>query len=229
MLRDVAGEQTAAIVVDSPTNSPGCRSSRASTCRCSNGCARYTGDRPLFDLHGGRERDRACAGAARRPEVGRLPDHRPDRGADHDRRQHRRLHRRAQLRRHHLQDQPRGRARPSRASCACATWAASSSSTSSTWAARAPRRGAAELRRALARDRTRTSVNGFTALGLVELTRKRTRESLAHVLCEPCATCGGRGEPSRPRARSATRSCARSSARRASSIRRNSASSPRKA
>jgi ribonuclease G len=52
----------------------------------------------------------------------------------------------------------------------------------------------AELRKALARDRTRTSVNGFTALGLVEMTRKRTRESLAHLLCEPCPTCAGRGE-----------------------------------
>jgi ribonuclease G len=52
----------------------------------------------------------------------------------------------------------------------------------------------AELRRALARDRTKSSVNGFTSLGLVEMTRKRTRESLAHVLCEPCATCGGKGE-----------------------------------
>ena len=52
----------------------------------------------------------------------------------------------------------------------------------------------AELRKALARDRTRTSVNGFTALGLIELTRKRTRESLAHLLCEACPTCGGRGE-----------------------------------
>jgi len=51
-----------------------------------------------------------------------------------------------------------------------------------------------ELGRALARDRTRTTVSGFTALGLVEMTRKRTRESLAHVLCEPCAACGGRGE-----------------------------------
>jgi ribonuclease G len=51
-----------------------------------------------------------------------------------------------------------------------------------------------ELRRALARDRTRITVNGFTGLGLVEMTRKRTRESLAHVLCEPCPTCGGRGE-----------------------------------
>jgi ribonuclease G len=51
-----------------------------------------------------------------------------------------------------------------------------------------------EFRRALARDRTRMSVNGFTALGLVEMTRKRTRESLAHVLCEPCPTCDGRGQ-----------------------------------
>ena len=37
-------------------------------------------------------------------------------------------------------------------------------------------------------------MNGFTQLGLVEMTRKRTRESLAHVLCEPCPTCQGRGE-----------------------------------
>ena len=51
-----------------------------------------------------------------------------------------------------------------------------------------------ELKRALARDRTRMSVSGFTALGLVEMTRKRTRESLAHVLCQPCPTCEGRGE-----------------------------------
>jgi len=51
-----------------------------------------------------------------------------------------------------------------------------------------------ELRRALERDRTRTTVNSFTSLGLVEVTRKRTRESLAHILCEPCATCAGKGE-----------------------------------
>jgi ribonuclease G len=50
-----------------------------------------------------------------------------------------------------------------------------------------------EFKRTLARDRTRMTVNGFTGLGLVEMTRKRTRESLAHVLCEPCPTCGGRG------------------------------------
>jgi ribonuclease G len=51
-----------------------------------------------------------------------------------------------------------------------------------------------ELKKALARDPTRTTVSGFSALGLVEMTRKRTRESLAHVLCEPCPTCTGRGE-----------------------------------
>jgi ribonuclease G len=52
----------------------------------------------------------------------------------------------------------------------------------------------AEFKRALARDRTRMTVSGFTQLGLVEMTRKRTRESLAHILCEPCPVCGGRGE-----------------------------------
>ncbi len=50
-----------------------------------------------------------------------------------------------------------------------------------------------ELRRGLARDRTKSTVNGFTSLGLVEMTRKRTRESLAHILCEPCAVCQGKG------------------------------------
>jgi len=51
----------------------------------------------------------------------------------------------------------------------------------------------AELNKALARDRTKMTLNGFTQLGLVEMTRKRTRESLEHVLCEPCPTCQGRG------------------------------------
>jgi ribonuclease G len=49
-----------------------------------------------------------------------------------------------------------------------------------------------EFRKALARDRTHMSINGFTQLGLVEMTRKRTRESLAQVLCEPCPVCDGR-------------------------------------
>ncbi|MCC7151360.1 MAG: ribonuclease G, partial [Rubrivivax sp.] len=52
----------------------------------------------------------------------------------------------------------------------------------------------AEFGKQLARDRTRTTVSGFTQLGLVEMTRKRTRESLAHILCEPCPTCSSRGQ-----------------------------------
>ncbi|MGH1360702.1 MAG: ribonuclease G [Burkholderiaceae bacterium] len=51
-----------------------------------------------------------------------------------------------------------------------------------------------ELRRMLAKDRTRTSSGDFTSLGLIELTRKRTRESLAHILCESCPTCTGAGQ-----------------------------------
>ena len=51
-----------------------------------------------------------------------------------------------------------------------------------------------ELRKQLLRDRTKITVSGFTQLGLVEMTRKRTRESLAHMLCEPCPACAGRGQ-----------------------------------
>ncbi len=51
-----------------------------------------------------------------------------------------------------------------------------------------------EFRKQLARDRTKVSVSGFSQLGLVEMTRKRTRESLAHMLCQPCPTCEGRGQ-----------------------------------
>jgi ribonuclease G len=51
----------------------------------------------------------------------------------------------------------------------------------------------AEFQKQLARDRIKTHVNGFSALGLLEMTRKRTRESLAHQLCEPCGACMGKG------------------------------------
>ncbi|MDD2712027.1 MAG: ribonuclease G [Simplicispira sp.] len=50
-----------------------------------------------------------------------------------------------------------------------------------------------EFRKQLGRDRVKTTSGGFSPLGLVEMTRKRTRESLAHMLCEPCAACQGRG------------------------------------
>jgi len=50
-----------------------------------------------------------------------------------------------------------------------------------------------EFRKQLARDRVKTMAGSFSQLGLVEMTRKRTRESLAHMLCEPCPTCVGKG------------------------------------
>lgn len=50
------------------------------------------------------------------------------------------------------------------------------------------------LKKAVASDSVQVTVSGFNELGLVALTRKRTRESLSHMLCEPCPLCGGRGE-----------------------------------
>jgi len=49
------------------------------------------------------------------------------------------------------------------------------------------------LEKEIARDSARSHVYPFSPLGLVEMTRKRTRESLGHILCEPCAACEGRG------------------------------------
>ncbi len=49
------------------------------------------------------------------------------------------------------------------------------------------------LEKALEKDHARTSISEVSSLGLVEMTRKRTRESLEHVLCGTCPTCGGRG------------------------------------
>jgi ribonuclease G len=49
------------------------------------------------------------------------------------------------------------------------------------------------LEKGLARDHVKTTVYPMSALGLVEMTRKRTNESLERQLCEPCAVCGGRG------------------------------------
>ncbi|WP_159016201.1 ribonuclease G [Cognatiluteimonas profundi] len=49
------------------------------------------------------------------------------------------------------------------------------------------------IEKALARDHAKTTVYDFSPLGLVEMTRKRTVESLERQLCEPCHECGGRG------------------------------------
>jgi len=51
----------------------------------------------------------------------------------------------------------------------------------------------AELGHALEHDRTKVRISGFTSLGLVELTRKRTRDSLAQQLSQTCPTCEGQG------------------------------------
>ncbi|MDO8418151.1 MAG: ribonuclease G [Agitococcus sp.] len=45
----------------------------------------------------------------------------------------------------------------------------------------------------LSRDHAKTKITQVSELGLVEMTRKRTRESLEHLLCESCPTCQGRG------------------------------------
>ena len=45
----------------------------------------------------------------------------------------------------------------------------------------------------LERDNSKVNISEVTSLGLVQITRKRTRESLEHVLCETCPTCSGRG------------------------------------
>ncbi|WP_026608908.1 ribonuclease G [Methylocaldum szegediense] len=49
------------------------------------------------------------------------------------------------------------------------------------------------LEKSLEKDHAKNTISEVSSLGLVEMTRKRTRESLAHILCEPCPACGGRG------------------------------------
>jgi ribonuclease G len=49
------------------------------------------------------------------------------------------------------------------------------------------------LEKSLVKDHAKTTVYDFSPLGLVEMTRKRTVESLERQLCEPCHECGGRG------------------------------------
>ncbi|WP_395345701.1 ribonuclease G [Ningiella sp. W23] len=49
------------------------------------------------------------------------------------------------------------------------------------------------LEQAMAKDKAKSNIYGFTQLGLIEMTRKRTRESLEHQLCGECPACLGRG------------------------------------
>ncbi|MFO1388568.1 ribonuclease G [Cellvibrio sp.] len=50
------------------------------------------------------------------------------------------------------------------------------------------------LEKALEKDHAKTRITGVSELGLVEMARKRTRESLGQMLCEPCPVCAGRGQ-----------------------------------
>lgn len=49
------------------------------------------------------------------------------------------------------------------------------------------------LEKVLERDHAKPHISEVSSLGLVQMTRKRNRESLEHVLCETCPTCNGRG------------------------------------
>lgn len=49
------------------------------------------------------------------------------------------------------------------------------------------------LERACEGDSARIRIEGFSAFGLVQMSRKRTRESLVRQMCEPCSGCGGSG------------------------------------
>src|SRR5690606_37762009 len=50
------------------------------------------------------------------------------------------------------------------------------------------------LEKALEKDHAKTKITGVSELGLVEMARKRTRESLGQMMCEPCPVCHGRGQ-----------------------------------
>ena len=141
----------------------------------------HIGERPPFDLHGVEDEIRRRWRPPRRSEVRRLPDLRPDRAMTTID-EYRRLRRRATSTTPSSRPISKWRS-PSPASCACGTSGGIiitdfiDMKRGNTKAVLASSTGAP------ARDHTRLTVNGFTALGLVEMTRKRTTESLAHVLC----------------------------------------------
>ena len=140
-----------------------------------------------------RGRDPEGAGAQGHAQVRRLPDHRSGRGDDHHRRQHRCIRRSSHAGRNHFQDQSRV------GHCHCPpAQTAQSGRHHHHRLHRYGRRGASALEKQLERDHAKTNIIGITELGLVQMTRKRTRESLEQVLCEPCMCCQGRGKLKTP-------------------------------
>ena len=132
--------------------------------------------------------------AGRPAEVGRLSGHQPDRGAGLDRHQLGPLDPRAQYRADRLRDQPRGGAPRSPASCACATWPASSSSTSSTWSRSSHvRKVEKAMKEALKNDRARIQVGRISSFGLMEMSRQRLRTGVLEASTKACPHCEGTG------------------------------------
>ncbi len=156
----------------------------------------YNDDEPIFDAYG--IEDEIARALSRKVPLpsGGLSHHRRGRGAHGDRRQHRAASS-ARAARTWRRRSSRRTSRPSTrspTSCASATSAASSSSTSSTW--RRPRnreKVRKTLDELLQKDKAKTTLNRISELGLIEMTRKRTRESLGRLLHEPCFYCDGTG------------------------------------
>ena len=228
VLRDMATEETARVVVDSRETFVRMQEfAREYTPALVERIEHYAGERPLFDLASVEDEIEKALGAPRRPEVRRLPDRRPDRGDDDDRRQHRRLRRRPQLRRHDLQDEPRGGAGDRAAAAAAQPRRHHHHRLHRHGERRPPQRGARRAQpRARARPhaahRQRLHAAGpgrDDAQAHARVARARAVRALPDL---PAAAAS-----SRPRRRSATRSCARSCARRSSSTRASSGSSPR--
>ncbi|GLI34712.1 Rne/Rng family ribonuclease [Desulforhabdus amnigena] len=49
------------------------------------------------------------------------------------------------------------------------------------------------LKDAMRKDKSKTNILNMSELGLIEMTRKRTKESIGQILCEPCFYCDGEG------------------------------------
>jgi len=195
VLRDMATEETSRVLVDSrETYAKMMEFANEYTPALVGRIEHYPGERPLFDLNAVEEEiERALARRVNLKSGGYLIFDQTE-AMTNDRRQYRRLRRRPQLRRHDLQDDLEAAqviARQLRLRNLGGIIIIDFIDMEN-----GDHRAAvlAELNRALERDRTRLTVTASRSSASSKMTRKRTRESLAHVLCESCPTCQGRGE-----------------------------------
>ena len=156
----------------------------------------FNEDEPIFDAYGIEDEiARALSRKVPLPER-RLPHHRRGRGAHRHRREHGAVRRQGQQGHggDDPQDEPRGRPGDRLPAALPQHRAASSSSTSSTWRSRrTARRCGGRSRSSSSGTRRRRRSTASRDLGLIEMTRKRTRESLGRLLHEPCFYCDGTG------------------------------------